>query len=151
MGQDNNDPSCSVQQGPSLAATAARIRGHPRLTRTVQQCKQCATSVGQSPTMLPLRHQGRINGCTNHSPMSTLQINDHRSQDLPMEPSLAELHRVDIGTMGKEGRAMAQLRALTPAQISHKSSRNVHPGWAQTAQRKGRLNGCRTLKPKGHP
>ena len=29
---------------------------------------------------------------------------------------------------------MEQLHALTPAQISHKRSRNVHPGWAQTAQ-----------------
>ena len=29
---------------------------------------------------------------------------------------------------------MAQLHALTLAQISQKSSRNVHPGWAQTAQ-----------------
>ena len=76
----------------------AHVLWHPRLTHTIQQSKQGATIVGRAPPTLLLCHQSCINGLTNHSPTSTLQIKGRGSQDLLTKPSLAKLHRGDIGT-----------------------------------------------------
>ena len=62
---------------------AACILGYPWLTHLVQQYKHCATCVGQVLAMLPLYGKGLINGLSNHSPMSTLQMNGRRLQDIP--------------------------------------------------------------------